>query len=171
MQNRFFVFFHAKIQSLVLETQHLRIIVWILDPPGMPGVRNLTFTNYFWDLGPTWDVWCQKPNIYELFFGFCSHLGCLVSETKHLRINFGIWDPPGMFGVRNPTFTNYFWDLVPIPGMFGVGNPTFTIFWGGFGPTWDVWYQKPNIYELLLGFCFKNVSSAFPKCFPSPRYR
>ena len=31
MKNTFFVFFPAKIQSLVLETQHLRIIFEILD--------------------------------------------------------------------------------------------------------------------------------------------
>ena len=67
VKNTFLVFCHAKINSLVLETQHLRIIFGILDPPGMSGVRNPTFTNYFWDFGPTWDVWCQKPNIYELF--------------------------------------------------------------------------------------------------------
>ena len=78
----------------------------------MPGVRNQTFTNYFWDFGPTWDVWCQKPNIYELFwdFGptwdvwcqktyiyelllrFWTHLGCLVLETQHLRMIFEILD-------------------------------------------------------------------------------
>ena len=71
MKNLFVVFFHAKIKSLVLETQHLRIM--------------------FWDFGFTWDAWCQKPNIYELFWGFWTHLGCLVSETQHLRIIFGIW--------------------------------------------------------------------------------
>ena len=38
-------------------------------------------------------VWCWKPNIYELFFGFWAHLGCLVLETHHLRIIFGILDP------------------------------------------------------------------------------
>ena len=93
---------------MVSETKHLRIM--------------------FWDLGPTWDVWCWEPSIYELFlgfwthlgclvletkhlrntFGFWNHLGCLVSETTHLRIIFRIWDPPGMFGVRSPTFTNLF---------------------------------------------------------------
>ena len=31
VKNTFFVFFHAKIQSLVLETQHLRIIFEVLD--------------------------------------------------------------------------------------------------------------------------------------------
>ena len=31
MKNIFFVFFRAKIQSLVLETQHLRIIFEVLD--------------------------------------------------------------------------------------------------------------------------------------------
>ena len=41
--------FSCKKQILVLETQHLRIIFWILDPPGMFGVRNPTVTNYFWD--------------------------------------------------------------------------------------------------------------------------
>ena len=53
------------LECLVLETQHLRINFGILDPPGMYGVRNPTFTNYSLDLGPTWDVWCQKPNIHE----------------------------------------------------------------------------------------------------------
>ena len=96
MKNTFFVFFHAKIQSLVSETQHLRILFWILDPLGMSGVRNPIFTNYFWDLGPFWGVWCQKPNIYELFWGF----GTLFE----------------MYGVRNPTFMNYFWDLGPFLG-------------------------------------------------------
>ena len=57
--------------------------------------------------------WCWKPNIYELFLGFWTHLGCLVSETQHLRIICGILDPPGMSGVRNPTFTHYFWDFGP----------------------------------------------------------
>ena len=56
------------------------------------GVGNPTFTNYFWDFGPTWDVWCQKPNIYELFSGFWTHLGCLVLETQHVRIIFEILD-------------------------------------------------------------------------------
>merc|ERR1712216_1050874 len=93
--------------------------------------KNPTFTNDFWDLGPFWDVWCPKPNIYELFLGFWTLLGCLVSKTQHLRIIFGILDPFGMSGVRNPTFTNSFWD---------------------FGPFWGVWCQKPNIYELFLGF-------------------
>ena len=65
--------FDVKIESLVLETQHLRIIFEILDPPGMFGVRNPTFTNYFWDFGPTWDVWCWKPNIYELFLRFWTY--------------------------------------------------------------------------------------------------
>ena len=86
------------------------------------GVGKPTFTNYFLDFGPTWDVWCQKPNIYELFLGFWTHLGCLVSETQHLRIIFGIWDPPGMFGVGNPTCTNYLCDFGPTPGMLGVGT-------------------------------------------------
>ena len=27
-----------------------------------------------------------------------------------------------MFGVGNPTFTNYFWDFGPTPGMLGVGT-------------------------------------------------
>ena len=43
---------------------------------------------------------CWKPNIYELFFGFWTHLGCLVSETQHLRIIFGILDPPGILDPR-----------------------------------------------------------------------
>ena len=76
-------------------------------------VGNPTFTHYFWDFGPTWDawrqkpniyelclgfvwpawdVWCQKPNIYESFLGFWTHLGCLVSETQHLRIIFEVLD-------------------------------------------------------------------------------
>ena len=40
-----------------------------------------------------------------------------------------------MPGVRNPTFTNYFWDFGPRPGMFSVGNPTFTNDFWDFGPT------------------------------------
>ena len=96
------------------------------------GVRNPTLTNCFWDLGPTWDVWGQKPNIYELFFlDFGLNLDVLCQKPNIYELFFGIWDPPGMFGVGNPTFTNYAWD---------------------FGPTWDVWCQKPNIYELFLGF-------------------
>ena len=91
------------------------------------GVKNIFFT-FFMQKSK---VRCQKPNIYELFFWFWTHLGCMVSETQHLRMILGILDPLGMSGVRNPTFTNYFWD---------------------FGPTWDVWCQKPNIYELFLGF-------------------
>ena len=47
----------------------------------------------FWTY--TWDASCQKPNIYEFFLGFWTQLGCLVSETQHLRIIFGILDPPG----------------------------------------------------------------------------
>ena len=74
------------LECLVLETQHLRIIFWILDPPGMPGVRNPTITTYFWVFGPTWDVWYQKPNIYELFLGFWTHLEVLVgSDHSRLR--------------------------------------------------------------------------------------
>ena len=73
MKNTFFVFCLAKIQSLVLETKHLQIMFRILDPPGMFGVRNPTFTNYFLDFGPTWDVWCWKPNIYELFLRFWTY--------------------------------------------------------------------------------------------------
>ena len=72
-EKHIFCIFPAKIQSLVLETQHLRIIFGILDPPGMPGARNPTFTNYFGDFGPTWDVWCWKPNIYELFLRFWTY--------------------------------------------------------------------------------------------------
>ena len=53
-EKHIFCVFPAKIESLVLETQHLRIIFGILDPPGMSGARNPTFTNYFGDFGPTW---------------------------------------------------------------------------------------------------------------------
>ena len=66
-----FLGFWTHLGCLVSETQHVRIIFGILDPPGMYGVK--------------------KPNIYELFFGIRTHLGCLVSETQHLRIIFGIW--------------------------------------------------------------------------------
>ena len=90
------------LECVVLETKHLRIIFGTLDPPGMPGLRNPTFTNYVWD--------------------FWTHLGCLVPETQHLRIIFWILDPPGMFGVGNPTFTNSFWDFGPRPWMFGCQN-------------------------------------------------
>ena len=85
-EKHIFVFFHTKIKSLVSKTQHLRSICWIWDPPGMPGVRNLTCTNYFWDFGPTWGAWCQKPNIYEFFLGFWTHLEVLVgSDHSCLR--------------------------------------------------------------------------------------
>ena len=73
------------------------------------GVKN-TFFAFFLQKSK---VWCQKPNIYELFLGFWTLLGCLVSETQHLRSIFGILDPLGMSGVRIPTFTNYCWDFGP----------------------------------------------------------
>ena len=56
--------------------------------PGMFGVGNPTFTNYFEVLDPD--------------------LGCLVLETQHLRIIFGILDPPGMLVAKNQTFMYYF---------------------------------------------------------------
>ena len=76
-------------------------------------------------------VWCWKPNIYDLFWDLGPTWDAWCKKTKHVRIIFGILDPPGMFGARHPTFTNYFLD---------------------FEPTWDVWCQKPNIYELFLRF-------------------
>ena len=51
-------------------------------------VRNQTFTNYFLGFGPFWDIWCPKPNIYELFLRFWTLLGYLVSEIQYLRIIF-----------------------------------------------------------------------------------
>ena len=93
----------CKIQSLVLETQHLRIIFGILDAPGMPGARNPTFTNYFWDFGPTWDVWRWKPNIYELFLRFWTYTWdawcwkpIFRENVSKTYIFFTVWEPPGI---------------------------------------------------------------------------
>ena len=72
-------------------------------------------------------------------------------ETQHLRIIFGIWDLPGMPGVRNPTFTNYFLGFWTHLGCL-VPEVYIYDFFLDFGPTWDVWCQKPNIYKLFLGF-------------------
>ena len=87
----------------------------------MFGARNPAFTKYFEDFGPTWDVWCQKPNIYELFLGF------VVLETHFPRkcsknIDFyTVWepawytkaDPADPPDPANPAEMVHSWQLAP----------------------------------------------------------
>ena len=95
------------------------------------GVGNPTFTNYFWDLGPTWDAWCQKPNIYKLFLGFWTHLGPLGEFRDALG---DLWVPFGRS-------LGSFWEALGMPwdalGDHAKNRPQKGL--------WNYYFQEPKI--------------------------